>query len=353
VYNQSIVPKNSPLVTQHLEKISRKVLEDYQDIIRQYVRGTEGVYALFRRGKLYYVGLASNLNFRLKQHLKDRHKDSWDRFSVYLTIHSEHMRELESLLLRITSPPGNKQTGKFAKSENLVKRLNSDVKIEQDEERDRLFDRQQTLARPKRKAQPKKRKRGEPMLAPYIRADVMPSRKLRAEYKGKTLRANVLKDGQISFRGKRYKSPSAAALVAIDSGTRNGWYFWTFERSPNKWVHLNDLKTMSGNANPRKKRRAKRFRRKKAAVGRGTPPLAKYLARGKFRTKVLKGAYKGKEFRATILKDGTISFKKKKFRTPSAAAKVAIGKSGRSGWHFWTYQKAPRNWVPLADLKNR
>lgn len=345
------MPKKTPLVTQYLENVSRKVLEDYQEIIRQYVRGTEGIYALFRRGKLYYVGLASNLNSRLKQHLKDQHKDSWDRFSVYLTIHSEHMRELEALLLRITKPSGNKQTATFAASDNLETPLNRYIKTKQDEERDRLFDRKQKRARPKRKARPKKRTRGEPMLAPYIRADVMPSRKLKADYKGKTLQANVLKGGQISFRGKRYKSPSAAAQAAIHSGSRNGWYFWTFERSPNKWVPLNDLKTMSSNTNLRKKRKARRSSRKKAVIGRGTPSLAKYLALGKFRTKVLKGAYKGKEFRATLLKDGTISFKKKKFRTPSAAATGAIGKAARSGWHFWTYQKAPRKWVPLADLK--
>jgi hypothetical protein len=39
----------SSLVCQHLENISRDVLEEYQDIIRQYVRDRQGVYALYRR----------------------------------------------------------------------------------------------------------------------------------------------------------------------------------------------------------------------------------------------------------------------------------------------------------------
>ena len=64
----------------------RQRIEQYQDIIREYVRKRHGVYALYRRGKLHYVGLASNLRVRLKQHLHDRYKDSWDRFSIYLTI---------------------------------------------------------------------------------------------------------------------------------------------------------------------------------------------------------------------------------------------------------------------------
>ena len=50
-----------PLVFQHLENISRTAVEEYQEIIREYVRGKQGIYALYRRGKLYYVegGLAS------------------------------------------------------------------------------------------------------------------------------------------------------------------------------------------------------------------------------------------------------------------------------------------------------
>ena len=93
--------KRSPLVSQHLENISREALEKYQSIIRRHVRRRQGVYALYRRGKLYYVGLASNLRSRLAHHLRDRHQSSWDRFSVYLTIGDSHLKELESLVLRV------------------------------------------------------------------------------------------------------------------------------------------------------------------------------------------------------------------------------------------------------------
>ena len=36
------------LVDQHLEGISRIALENYQEIIREYVRGRHGVYALYK-----------------------------------------------------------------------------------------------------------------------------------------------------------------------------------------------------------------------------------------------------------------------------------------------------------------
>ena len=100
--------KSEHLVCQHLENISSDALEKYQKIIRQYVRRRSGIYALYRGDRLYYVGLASNLRSRLKGHLKDRHRNLWDRFSVYITIGDQHMKELESIVLRISKPSGNK-----------------------------------------------------------------------------------------------------------------------------------------------------------------------------------------------------------------------------------------------------
>ena len=70
------------LVCQHLENLSRVALEKYQDIIRDYVRHRHGIYALYRKDRLYYVGLAANLRSRLTAHLRDRHAGTWDRFSI-------------------------------------------------------------------------------------------------------------------------------------------------------------------------------------------------------------------------------------------------------------------------------
>jgi len=78
--------KRSPLVCQHLENISRNALKKHQDIIRNYVRGRQSVYASIAGIGLYYVGLGSNLRMRLAHHMRNKHGESWDRFSVYLTI---------------------------------------------------------------------------------------------------------------------------------------------------------------------------------------------------------------------------------------------------------------------------
>jgi hypothetical protein len=51
-------------------------------IIYKFIRGRRGVYALCRRGKPYYVGLASNLKSRLRTHLRDKHGVKWKNWRM-------------------------------------------------------------------------------------------------------------------------------------------------------------------------------------------------------------------------------------------------------------------------------
>jgi len=211
------------LVCQHLEDISREALEKHQRVIKQYVRRRNGVYALYRKGKLYYVGLAKNLRARLKSHLHDKHGSSWDRFSVYLTIGEKHLRELESLILRIVQPKGNKQKGKFPKSEDIRRRFARDVK-------DRLkYEVALLLGN-----QPKKP-------ASQGRGSKLRRTKLKAWYKGKVYRALLLKGGKVRYKRRVYESPSAAAAKVV-KGASNGWIFWKYQRAPGDWVTVDYLR---------------------------------------------------------------------------------------------------------------
>jgi len=228
--------KTTQIVCQHLENISRAALEEYQDLIREYIRGRHGIYALYRRGKLYYVGLASNLRVRLKQHLRDRHKGSWDRFSVYLTIDTNAIKELETLLLRIVSPDGNRAGGKFVRSENLANRFVRDI-------RNRHREKEIDLVPTRRRKLVKKKKVAEqigkaPALAKYIKGPL----KVRGKIHNKWVRARVKEDGRISYKRVLYNSPSRAAAVAVERRTCNGWAFWHYERAPGDWVPLKKLR---------------------------------------------------------------------------------------------------------------
>jgi len=226
--------KAPQLVSQHLENISRDALKKYQQIVRRFVQRRQGVYALYRRGKLYYVGLASDLRWRLNQHLKDRLGQSWDKFNVYLTIGDTHIKELESLLLRVSKPPGNRQRGRFSRSENLLRRFAKEIKTLQ---RSELV----SIIGPTLNQKSDLKDRQLPSvklpLAKYLDKPI----KLRATLKGKTFSARVRRDGSVRFGGNIYRSPSAAG-TAVCKRSCNGWWFWKYERAPGDWVRLSELR---------------------------------------------------------------------------------------------------------------
>lgn len=227
--------KRSPLVCQHLENISRRALEQYQDIIRQYVRNRHGVYALYRGDKLYYVGLARNLKMRLGHHLRDKHGSSWDRFSVYLTIGDSHLRELEALILRIVKPRGNTQKGKFAKSEDIKRQFGRDIRHRHREAIDLLLGITGTSSNGHIRVRTS-RKAG-------ALVKVLGSRawRLRRTYKGKLYKARLRKDGRVVHNRVVYQTPSAAGR-AICGHAVNGWRFWLCERAPSDWVKLEKMR---------------------------------------------------------------------------------------------------------------
>jgi hypothetical protein len=179
--------------------------------------------------------LASNLNNRLKDHLRDKHKGRWDSFSVYLTIGDVHLKELESLVLRIVQPKGNSQRGKFGKAQNLKKKLAREITAYNKRETDKLLNRKRAA-----KGDLKTIVARDSVLQELV--DRSGKRlKLRGVYKGKRYRASLLLTGKVSFGGKAYETPSDAARAARRKRT-NGWWFWRYERAPGDWVRLRELR---------------------------------------------------------------------------------------------------------------
>lgn len=230
--------KKISLVSQYLERISGDALEEYQSIFRAFARHRNGVYALYHKNRLYYVGLAKNLSGRLKAHLRDRHGNKWDRFSIYLTIGDDHMRELESLVMRIAKPTGNRQIGKFPKAQNLRREFARRIRADAKQHLDALLGKE-TKSKTAAGSQMGTATGTLPVMSKWFS---VPTR-LRATFKGKTVKARIRRDGRITFKGKRFNSPSLAAYVAIGRKRAiNGWSFWTYERAPGDWVKLRELR---------------------------------------------------------------------------------------------------------------
>lgn len=233
--------KSKELVLGFLENVSSKVFSDFPKEITSLVDNKHGVYALYKRDRLYYVGLATNLKRRVKHHLKDRHKGKWDSFSLYLVKKSDHIKELESLILRMVDPKGNKVKGRLPHAENMSRRLKGKIKSRQESDLNSVLN-ISGQARTGRSVHQKKAhkpvsKIGAPPLAPYTKKRFM----LRAEYKKKSYKAFVLADGSVNYADQSFNSPSTAAS-AVTGRPMNGWTFWKYKNPAGKWVKLDGLR---------------------------------------------------------------------------------------------------------------
>jgi hypothetical protein len=232
--------KAGGLVRGYLERISSKVFDSYQDEIRQLVRKRHGVYALYKKDRLYYAGLAKNLRGRVRQHLRDRHAQKWDSFSLYLIRDVNYLKELESLLVHIAEPKGNIVRGKFVRSENLLGALKQFM-----EQRDRL-QRDEILAGPKRKKR-KTRGRAKPKGIRRQRTAVLkgmlpPGTPLKGTYKKQEHGAIIDEQGRINIDGKLFNSPSMAGVFVRNGKAVDGWRFWLYKDKNGDWVKLDELR---------------------------------------------------------------------------------------------------------------
>jgi hypothetical protein len=221
------------LVTQFIENIPSKAIENYEHLLRSYIHRRHGIYALYKKNKLYYVGLASKLKGRLKAHLRDRHSKKWDSFSIYLTLDIHHIKELETLVLRITDPKGNKKKGRFPHAQNLINEFRADIKNEFNNQLKYLVG----GIKPIKSKKVKKITKNSPILGQYN----FKNAQLQGVYKGKLYKARVTKDGSIRFKNKTYNSPSLAGIAARKRNT-NGWTFWKYQRAPGDWIHIDNIR---------------------------------------------------------------------------------------------------------------
>jgi len=236
--------KSKKLVIEHLEEISGDILEEYPSVIKELIRKKSGIYALYKKKKLYYIGLATNLMGRIRQHKSDRHKHKWDNFSVYLTVHDEHKKELESLVLRIFAPKGNLQGGRFMGSQNLGNNLDIGMIKVDEERREKMRTKRSSMSKKnvKKKAKKKRQnkvkgKNGKTPLEGLFKNRTP----LRADYKGNIHKASLRKDGQVFYKGKLFSTLTGAAKK-ITKNAVNGWRFWRFKNKKGEWVRLNAIK---------------------------------------------------------------------------------------------------------------
>lgn len=108
---------DSSLVRKHLPVVSRALLEGenkekFVAFLKEHEK--QGLYALYKKnGELYYVGRASNLLQRLGTHTGDLHGKKWDKLAIYIIDEKLTLHDVESLLIAVSQPEGNKNRGRL------------------------------------------------------------------------------------------------------------------------------------------------------------------------------------------------------------------------------------------------
>ena len=92
----------------------------FKDGLHRIMRGYAGVYALYKGENLYYIGLATNLYWRLRWHTKNKHKNKWDRFAIFRVGRVRYLKDIETLLLQVSKPPGNSVSGRVHRDADLT-----------------------------------------------------------------------------------------------------------------------------------------------------------------------------------------------------------------------------------------
>lgn len=112
------------LVKGFLEKKDRKGFELLLPRYKEAIGSSSGIYALYKGDKLHYVGIAQNLLSRVDWHTHDRHKNRWDKVSFFVIDKHRFSKDIETVILRIIEPQGNRTRGKFERHYELQDKLN-------------------------------------------------------------------------------------------------------------------------------------------------------------------------------------------------------------------------------------
>ena len=230
------IRKTKSIIEGHLEKIGSNVFDSYSSVIKELIKGNQGIYALYKKDHLYYVGLASNLKNRINAHNKDKHQGKWTHFSLYIIRNEEHIKEIESLVLRIAYPKGNSVKGKLNHSNDLRPLLKSKLKAQWEKQYGDI------IGSVKKKEALKKAivKVGKDQRS--MKGLFKGGKVIYVNYNGKDYKAWVYRNGRIKFNGELFDSPSTAGASIKKGKSTNGWRFWKYKDENGKLVYIDNLR---------------------------------------------------------------------------------------------------------------
>lgn len=103
------------------KKLPSEIIENpvFKKRIKEIMKGYSGIYALYRKDKLYYVGLTTDLFRRINWHLKDRHAGKWDSFVIFRIKRVDYLRDIETLVTHLVRVPGARVKGRVPRDADI------------------------------------------------------------------------------------------------------------------------------------------------------------------------------------------------------------------------------------------
>ena len=224
--------KKTKIFTQKLEKIEADGIfnKRYKDILIKEIGSKHGVYILYdKKGEPYYIGRASNIKKRLKDHFKDQHSGKWNRFSIYLTTEKQYIYGLEDAFISIVQPKGNKKQP-LRIDNKMISRIDKAIKQKDDEIRISIL----------WNNKPKNKNNAKQSNAPSFKNPFGRNKTLKKKYKNTLYKAIWLKSGRIKYNNKCYNSPTSVAKAVSGRKIINGKTFWHVQDNNGEWIKIKD-----------------------------------------------------------------------------------------------------------------
>lgn len=119
--NRTTIIKKGSLIQYALDGVKRAYFDIIKRELRRVLKNMSGIYALYKGDKLVYVGLATDIYWRMKGHSKNKRLD-WDTASIFIIKKIKYLRDVETAVVRIAKPKYNDIRGRV-KDEHYLERL--------------------------------------------------------------------------------------------------------------------------------------------------------------------------------------------------------------------------------------
>ena len=110
-----------------LDGVKRKYFDIIKRELRQVLKDMSGIYALYKGDRLVYVGLATDIYWRMKGHSKS-HRLNWDTASIFIISKLKYLRDVETAIVRIAKPKYNDISGRVGNEHYLERVLKKRVR---------------------------------------------------------------------------------------------------------------------------------------------------------------------------------------------------------------------------------